>query len=62
MVIRLPSTSSRKSSKPITPPQVRVPTTGPAPSSRMAAVMMSPSEAEFWLASATSGPRRAFFG
>ncbi len=44
---------------PITPPQVRVPTTGPIPSAWMAALTMSPSEPESWSASATTGPRGA---
>src|ERR1035437_92893 len=41
---------------PTTPPQVRVPTTGPRPSSLIAAVTMSPSDPANSSASATSGP------
>ncbi len=47
---------------PITPPQVRVPTTGPRPSSRTAAVTMSPSDPANSSASVTTGPRRASRG
>ena len=61
-VMRVPSTSSWKPSMPITPPQVRVPTTGPSPSVRMALVTMSPSEPANSSASATTGPRGASLG
>ena len=44
---------------PITPPQVRVPTTGPMPSALIAALTMSPSDPENSLATATTGPRGA---
>ena len=49
-------------SMPITPPQVRVPTTGPSPRVRMAPVTMSPSDPANSSASATSGPRGASNG
>src|SRR5262249_52724125 len=44
---------------PITPPQVRVPTTGPRPSSLTAPVTMSPSDPANSSATVTIGPRRA---
>ena len=47
---------------PITPPQVRVPTTGPRPSRRIAAVTMSPSDPANSSARVTSGPRARFGG
>ena len=49
-------------SMPITPPQVRVPTTGPRPSCLKPAVTMSPSEPACSFATATIGPRGAFDG
>src|SRR5215475_14052958 len=56
-VIVVPSTSRNHSSMPITPPQVRAPTTGPSPRMRSAAVIMSPSEPANSSVSATTGPR-----
>ncbi len=47
---------------PITPPQVRTPTTGPMPSTLMAAFTMSPSEPENSSATVITGPRGAFCG
>src|ERR1041385_7393353 len=44
IVIVVPSTSRNHSSMPMTPPQVRAPTTGPSPRMRSAAGIMSPSE------------------
>ncbi len=49
-------------SMPITPPQVRVPTTGPMPSSLMATLTMSPSEPANSSVTATTGPRGASDG
>ncbi len=61
-VTPVPSTSAYLLSMPITPPQVRMPTTGPMPSAWMAALTMSPSEPENSSASATTGPRGASSG
>src|ERR1700722_11455807 len=60
----VPSTSSWPGtpSMPVTPPQVLVPTTGPRPSRRMAAVTMSPSDPANSSATVTSGPRRGSGG
>ncbi len=42
----VPSTNRYLLSMPMTPPQVRVPTTGPIPRALIAALTMSPSEPE----------------
>src|SRR6266576_3217692 len=55
--IVVPSTSRNHSSMPMTPPQVRAPTTGPSPRMRSAAAIMSPSEPANSSVSATTGPR-----
>src|SRR5258708_5319556 len=47
---------------PITPPQVRVPTTGPSRRLLIAAVTMSPSEPANSSVSATTGPRGGAWG
>jgi hypothetical protein len=61
-VTAVPSTRPWRPSMPITPPQVRVPTTGPSPSNLIAAVTMSPSDPANSSATVTSGPRRASCG
>ena len=47
---------------PITPPHVRVPTTGPSSSDWIAPVMMSPSDPAYMSVTVTIGPRRASLG
>ncbi len=61
-VVTVPSTRRTDGEIPTTPPQVRVPTTGPRPSWRKAWVKMSPSEPAHSSASATSGPAGASSG
>src|SRR5580693_6606815 len=63
-VMCVPSTSSRPGnpSMPITPPQVRAPTTGPTPSDLIAAVTISPSDPANSSVSVTTGPRGAVDG
>src|SRR5271165_4437749 len=63
-VMWVPSTSSCPGmpSMPITPPQVRVPTTGPSARSLIAAVTMSPSDPANSSATVTTGPRRPSSG
>ncbi|KIQ62187.1 hypothetical protein TR51_23915 [Kitasatospora griseola] len=60
--IWVPSPSACRPVMPTTPPQVRVPTTGPRSRALMAAMMTSPSELVAWSASATTGPRGASRG
>src|SRR5699024_9494240 len=61
-VTAVPSTRSKRPSMPPTPPQVRMPITGPMGIACVAAPTMSPSEPASWLVTSTTAPRGANAG